>query len=195
MFPASSACGAALMSSWTCVTWPPQQLVCSLDPPAVHHAMPIAPEAVAPQSFAGGQFGVNFSIPADITAQLEERSRAYPINWTTADKRATWLAPSRLLLNVFIESPSDSLVIGATLDGEAITLAKAYNSRGLVRSRCFLGFYYDASSLLPKGGQGQQHELVLQLPSLPAGAFKGAFWGNVETAVATGALVKPPTCT
>ena len=135
------------------------------------------------------------SVPADITAQLEARSRAYPINWTTADKRATWLAPSRLLLNVFIESPSDSLVIGATLDGEAITLAKAYNSRGLVRSRCFLGFYYDASSLLPKGGQGQQHELVLQLPSLPAGAFKGAFWGNVETAVATGALVKPPTCT
>ena len=100
-----------------------------------------------------------------------------------------------LLLNVFIEQPSDSLAVGATLDGAPITLAKAYNSRGLVRSRCFLGFYYDASSLL--SARGDAHELVLQLPKLPAGAFKGAFWNNVETEVETaaGALASPPACT
>ena len=50
---------------------------------------------------------------------------------------------------------------------------------GLVRPRCFLGFYLDLSAfgLTPDAN----HTLTLELPQLSAGAFEGAFLENVDT--------------
>jgi hypothetical protein len=40
-----------------------------------------------------------------------------------------------------------------------------------------LGYYFDATEL----AADQPHKLALTLPKLPAGAFTGIFWQNVET--------------
>ena len=53
----------------------------------------------------------------------------------------------------------------------------SYNSRGLNHSRTFLGYYFDATAM----PSGVEHTLALTLPALPAGAFTGIFWQNIET--------------
>jgi hypothetical protein len=55
---------------------------------------------------------------------------------------------------------------------------KSYNSRGLAHSRCFLGFYVDATAL---AATAAEHTIAVQLPTLAPGAFQGLFWNNVET--------------
>eukprot|EP00937_MAST-01D_sp_MAST-1D-sp2_P003944 g3944.t1 len=146
--------------------------------PSVYHAMPIAPGAVAPPGFAGGWFNVSFQVPAEIATQLAARKAAYPITWLPHEYNATWLVPSRLLLNVFISKPADSLDIHAMVDGKPVALGRSYNSRGLVRPRCFLGFYLDATEL---AASTATHEIAVQLPTLSKGAFQGLFWHNIET--------------
>ena len=69
----------------------------------------------------------------------------------------------------------DSMKPALWIDGQAVTLAKAYSSRGRQVPRCFLGFFYDATSLTT----GATHQFSLWLPNLQLGQFRGLFWENI----------------
>eukprot|EP00463_Aulacantha_scolymantha_P001488 TRINITY_DN2103_c0_g1_i1.p1 TRINITY_DN2103_c0_g1~~TRINITY_DN2103_c0_g1_i1.p1 ORF type:complete len:205 (-),score=23.16 TRINITY_DN2103_c0_g1_i1:60-620(-) len=156
----------------------------------IYQSMPISPDLPGPH-FTGGWFNTTFSISNEIVQQLKQRGVHYPIPWrqdegkcgqegAVCDYNAAWLVPTRLILYLFIAGPNDKLKLSLWIDGVQTPLAKAYNSRGLVRSRCFLGFYYDASHLLSTPAS-TKHTLSLLLPQLPAGHFQGAFWDTVQT--------------
>jgi hypothetical protein len=147
----------------------------------VTHGMAISQSAVQPpgEAFPGGWFNTTFSVPAAVTAQLAQRSKAYPVPWAPADFHAAWLVPTRLLLFPFLSPASDQLEISMAVDGAPVQLTKAYNSRGLVRPRCFLGFYFDATALA--AAPGEEHAVALKLPPMRPGQFQGLFWENVET--------------
>merc|ERR1712113_1043435 len=93
------------------------------------------------------------------------------------DSKASWLLPSRALLQPFIADPNARMELRMYLDGEEVTLSKSYNSRGREVDSCFLGFYYDASDLKPD----ISHHLAVHMPSIGKGAFQGIFWENVVT--------------
>jgi len=145
--------------------------------PAVQHAQSLGP--MPPTSNQGGGWSASFAISSAIFAQLEARQAAYPVPWTAAERNATWLVPSRLLAYIMIAQPSDGWKINASIDGMAVPVHRSYNSRGLVRPRCFLGFYIDLSAISLTADTN--HTLALELPGLPAGAFEGVFLENVET--------------
>ena len=148
-----------------------------LHAPSLYRLMPISP-ALVPPGFGGGVWKTSFSIPLAIPEQLAARAKAYPIDWTAADRNATWLVPTRLIGSIFIERPSDSWDVGLRINGTPWRVQRAYNSRGLARSKCFLGFYFDGSSLAPFPAR---HALELSMPKpMPSGSFQGVFWENVE---------------
>lgn len=156
----------------------PARLVVDFGGAEISHAMPIS-ETPVPPDFAGGNWQTTFTVPSAIGAQLSARRAHYPMPWDAADHKATWLVPERLLLNIFIEKPSDAMNVNLTIDGAVQTLVPAYNSRGLVRSKCFLGFYLDATKFTR---DETTHKLELNLPKLAyPGQFQGCYWGNVET--------------
>lgn len=125
--------------------------------------------------FTGGTFTGEVSIPARIFAQLRARQKAWPIPWTKEDMETTWLAPERLLLFVQIAEPSDQMQAIMKLNGETVKLKKAYSSIW-PNAASFVGFYFDASSLVPD----QNYRVELSLPRLRAGQFQGLFFDNVE---------------
>merc|ERR1719419_577398 len=127
---------------------------------SVLKAMPVGMTTVAP-GFRGGWFNITFSIPQAVTAQLQERARRYPVAWTwnstgcgaphcVDDSRATWLMPTRLLLVPVLTRPSMAMYSELWVDGERAELQTSFNSRGLTRMPCLLGFYWDASGLAPE---------------------------------------------
>ena len=132
-----------------------------------------------PPSNEGGNWSATFAVSSAVFAQLKARQAAYPIPWTAAEHNATWLVPTRLLAYIMIAKPSDKWEVNAFIDGKRVPVQRSYNSRGLVRPRCFLGFYLDFSAMGLTAGVN--HTLALSLPTLPAGAFEGAFLENVET--------------
>ena len=140
-------------------------------------ADPISPPL--PTRQVGGSWKGKFSVSSAVFKQLAARQTAYPVPWTAAERNATWLVPSRLLAHIMIAKPSDSWKVSATIDGVEVPVHRSYNSRGLVRPRCFLGFYLDLSAIGLTADSN--HTLALQLPVLAAGAFEGAFLENVET--------------
>lgn len=151
-------------------------------------AMPIGP-ALPPMNFTGGWYNVSFSVPASVVDQLQRRTERYPIPWTHSaegcglphcvdDSKATWLLPSRLLMEPFLTEPKEDMDIILLIDDTEVLVSKSYNSRGVGGARCFLGFYYDATGITPD----VDHALALKLPDgLPEGTFQGLFWENVET--------------
>ena len=140
--------------------------------------MPIAPGAVAPDDFRGGWFNVSFAVPRAIADQLAARKRALNLNWAPREYNASWLVPSRLLMYASLRAPDDAMALDLLVDGERAALTRAYNSRGLPRPNCFLGFYFDASALAVE----TPHDVALRLPAgLAEGRFEGLFWENIET--------------
>lgn len=129
-------------------------------------------------SRAGGWLNTTVMVPAAIKAQLAARAKAYPIPWTEAEAKATWLVQSRLLMFPFIAGAHDSTPVQIVIDGTPVTVAKSYNSRGLQHSRTFLGHYYDASGLLDEA-DATTHTLAVNVPANVD--FQGVFWENVET--------------
>jgi hypothetical protein len=91
----------------------------------IHHAMPISNTSVPP-GFTGGSWTTSFTVDPAIGEQLSSRAKAYPIPWDPADYKATWLVPHRLILNVFVENPADSMAIKLTVDGVVQTLQPGY---------------------------------------------------------------------
>ena len=152
--------------------------------PTVYHAMPISPSNQPPSNFKGGWFNTTFVIPSAIQDQLIERSKKYPIQWDKDDLDATWLSPSRLLGYIYIETfveyhpLHNDLKLLLMIDDVEVEVHNAYNSRGRVVPRCFLGYYFDATNL----AVNKTHSLALDIPMLGKGlSFKGVYWQNVET--------------
>jgi len=134
-------------------------------------------------AFSGTTVRAEFVIPARIFAQLHERRKKWPINWTEEDLACTWLAPERLLLYVQIAEPDWKMEVNMKLDGKPIIVKKAYSSRtpGSLKlgkgHNTFTGFYADVSHLKPQ----QKYHLEVTLPeSLKPGQFQGIFFENIE---------------
>src|SRR5207237_4446146 len=97
-------------------------------------------------AFVGGRFSATITIPTRIFDQLAARARAWPIPWTAADLKTTWLAPERLLLHVQIAEPDDRWEASLSIDGLPEELRKAYTAIRAEKST-FVGFYADVSRL------------------------------------------------
>lgn len=154
--------------------------------PSLLRAMPVGGPPLP--NFTGGWFNTTFEIPQALKDQLMDRGQRYPVPWTfdshscglphcVDDSKATWLVPTRLLLSPFLAQPKDSMKLEMWLNGKLVDLKRSYNSRGRQVHSCFLGFYFDASSLKAD----TPHTLQLKLPRIAAGSFQGLFWENVET--------------
>lgn len=132
---------------------------------------------LSPTNVSGeGVMSGSFTVPKRVLAQLAERNRAYPIHWTDEDKKTTWLAPGRLLLDVQIAEPSDRMSASVKIDGRPVLLTRAYSS---VREHGpdFVGWYVDLSSIEPD----TTHTVEVALPrDLKPGQFRGMFFDNVE---------------
>jgi len=120
-------------------------------------------------------FKATINVTAAMKAQMEARQQAYPIKWQPTDYKASWLVPSRLLLFLYIEHPSEGMTVTMMLDGMPTNLTRAYNSRGRGGNRCFLGFYYDLSNTAVG-----THAVEVSLDGVPPGAFRGLFFENLE---------------
>lgn len=126
-------------------------------------------------------YETSFKITDTMKRQLSLRAKTYPIDWQPHEYNATWLVPTRLLAYVFIDHPHDDWKIDVTIDGKPVPMFRSYNSRGLIRSRCFLGFYVDCTYLLEDDDSDTLHNITIgPLPILPSGAFQGVFWENIE---------------
>ena len=141
----------------------------------VQHAMPISPDAVPPQPWAGGWLNTTFTVSAAMKAQSAARQAAYPIDWTPAEYKATWLVPARLLIYAFIIRPAQTMKVELMVDGKAVEVSQSYNSRALTHARTFLGFYFDASNM----AVGSPHSLSINVEK--GVDFQGLFWENLET--------------
>uniref|UniRef100_A0A7S0AYG7 Uncharacterized protein n=1 Tax=Pyrodinium bahamense TaxID=73915 RepID=A0A7S0AYG7_9DINO len=140
------------------------------------------------KDFTGGWYNGTFKIPQAYFKQLKARATTYPIPWTHSasgcgqphcvdDSKATWLIPTRLLMAASVVHPAADMQLRLLLDGKEVPLARSYNSRGRELHSCFLGFYFDASSLKAE----RDYHVALNLPKLQAGQFYGLFWQNIET--------------
>jgi hypothetical protein len=116
-----------------------------------------------------------FLVPRRIFAQLAARRKNWPIPWTSDDYESTWLAPERLLLFLQIAEPKDTMNPTMTLDGQPLSLKKAYSSVR-VHAPSLVGFYADLSDLQAD----VQHKITVRLPGLAPGQFQGVFFDNVE---------------
>ena len=125
--------------------------------------------------FTGGKYSGSFTIPSWVFEQLEQRKKAWPIPWSQADYKTTWLAPERLLLFIQIAEPEDTMEVKMSLNGQPARLTKAYSS---VRpnKRSFVGWYCDITALKAE----RLYAVDVSLPVLRPGQFQGIFFENVE---------------
>ena len=122
-----------------------------------------------------GSLAGAFLVPQRIFAQLAARHKQWPIPWTPDDYNTTWLAPERLLLFLQIAEPKDTMNPSMSLDGQPLKLTKAYSSVR-AHTRSLVGFYADVSHIQPD----VRHKIILRLPELVPGQFRGIFFDNVE---------------
>jgi hypothetical protein len=131
-------------------------------------------------NFTGGSLKAKTTVPRRILTQLEERKRAWPVDYTDEERLAAWLNSDRLLLFINVAEPDDEAMKGVTLkvDGQDVPVKPAYTS--VVRSNpknTFTGWYADVTSLQPD----VPHEVEVELPKLASGQFQGLFFDTVET--------------
>jgi hypothetical protein len=131
-------------------------------------------------TFAGGQLTGVVNVPAAVFAQLQARNASYAIDWTTDDDAIAWLNPSRLLLYVDVQfAVGPGATIPATLNGNDIPVLPVWSCRSLQSAMCFSGYWIDltAAGVEPD----VEYTLQLTLPTMPAGAFQGVYYDNVDT--------------
>jgi len=137
------------------------------------------------------------TVTSAMKAQLAARQAAYDVQWVDADRDASWLIPSRLLLYLYVARPTPSLARPVvTIDGTQVTVEQQYNSRGNHANvpaqggavsgntaRTFLGWYVDCSSLKVD----VPHKITISFnwkdADRAAHPFAGIFWHNVEDAL------------
>lgn len=135
-------------------------------------------------SFAGGSYSAKAAIPGWVFEQIEERKRAWPVEYTERERAAVWLNSDRLLVFINVAEPSDETMEGVALEvnGREVTVKPAYTS--IVRSNprhTFVGWYADLSSLQPD----REYTFDLHLPRLSPGQFQGLFLDTVEAGYTT----------
>eukprot|EP00939_MAST-03C_sp_MAST-3C-sp1_P002884 g2884.t1 len=69
-----------------------------------------------PSNNTGGSFTFDFSVGVSIRQQLDDRAKTYPVEWQPSEWNATWLVPTRLIANIFVENPEDSWNVTASVD-------------------------------------------------------------------------------
>ena len=140
-------------------------------------------------NFTGTSVPGTFVIPQRIFTQLNNRKTSWPVTYTADDLLAPWLGSYRLLLYIHIADPSPTMTVSATINGNAVTVNKAYN--GVYTNsgdQTFLGFYIDVSALLPD----TLYNIQVTVPSMTAGRFQGLFFDNVETEYTPLVTDQPP---
>jgi len=131
-----------------------------------------------PAGFTGGIYKARITVPGRVFAQLAERKKAWPVNYTEDDLRAPWLGPWRLLLHIPIIEGSDALDVSLKINGMPVDVLKGYNSvYPHSPGRTFIGHYADLSRLRPD----MPCDIEVMLPTLEPGRFEGVFFENVET--------------
>jgi len=158
--------------------------------------------AAVTQQTKAGTYATSITVSSAMSAQLKDRQQRYNVAWLPEDLDASWLAPSRLLLYIYIVRPSPSLPTPVVLvDGKAVPVTRQYNSRGnhaIVpagggavsgnTAKTFLGWYIDCSLLRPD----VQHHLSIDLSwtevQRKMHPFLGIYWHNVEDAMSSEVL-------
>lgn len=141
-----------------------------------------SPEATdrSPPNPLVGEVWFNSTLRIDeaVYTQLQQAQIAYPVPWGPEDIDAPWLG-NRLLLYVYITQPDINRTRPSVyLDGVAQEVTPAYNSRGNIQNRCFLGFYVDATSWGPEA-----RNLSVWVPRLNGTSeFLGVFWNGLTDA-------------
>jgi hypothetical protein len=157
----------------------PLRLAAPRAAPLFQHNQPVAGMAHN-ASFAGGRLAGTVNVPQAVFDQLAARAAAYPVPWTPDDLAIAWLGPARLLLSVDVNRAVDSkAAITATLDGAAVAVQPVWSCRNVRSEMCFQGYFVDLSAAGITADV--DHALVLQLPPMPAGAFGGVYYDNVDT--------------
>ena len=149
--------------------------------------------------FQGQTVEATLRIPERINQQLEQRKKDWPVPYTYDDKKAPWLAPSRLLLYIQVAEPyrkmeqqfprgEDTITrmvdkpirkdeYGLQIDGKPFPIHEAYNGVYPYIERSNLGIFADISDLEP----GMEHTIRVKLPeNLRPGQFQGLFIEHVE---------------
>ena len=131
-------------------------------------------------SFAGGPLAGTVRVPQAVFDQLAARAAAYAVQWTADDLPVAWMNPSRLLLSVDVNrAVPSSATIAATLAGAPLPVLPVWSCRTGKSDRCFQGYFADLSAA---GVQPDtDYALVVTLPSMPAGAFGGVYYDNVDS--------------
>ena len=134
-------------------------------------------------SFTGGTFKGEAAIPARVFDQIKARQRAWPVEYSEAERQAAYLNSDRLLLFINVAEPDDEkMKVALQVDGQPVPVKPAYTS--VVRSNprnTFVGWYADLTALAP----GVKHTFSVQLPTLNPGQFQGLFFDTVEAEYTT----------
>jgi hypothetical protein len=142
----------------------------------IDHCMQIG---MCDRAFAEKTYRSEFTVPQRVFQQLAERRKIWPISYTDEELLATWRGSSRLLLYAHIADPKDTWTVGLKIDGQSVTMKRAYSDVfPLGRDRTFTGCYADISAL----GPDARHTVEVSLPDgLQPGQFQGLFLENVES--------------
>ena len=94
------------------------------------------PRAAPAPAKQDGSYDATIMVTPDMVAQLQARQARYNVSWVEEDMDASWLAPSRLLLYIYVARPTPALHTPVVLiDGTAASVTGQYNSRGLREER------------------------------------------------------------
>ena len=71
-----------------------------------------------------GEYTATITITKAMLSQLAQRQERYNISWMPEDMDASWLAPNRLLLYIYVARPSPGLAKPAVaIDGKTVDVS------------------------------------------------------------------------
>lgn len=144
--------------------------------------MPVADNEV-PSAFAGGWFNSTFKVPSNMWSQREARQAAFDVQWQPEDMNAAWLG-NRLLVYPFIMQPDNNTIPRIFINDKEVAMAPSYNSRGHIFQKCFMGFYWNATSFVEANAHSSADQtFALWVPPLnTTGGQKllGVYWYGTE---------------
>jgi hypothetical protein len=158
----------------------------------VTEMMPVTEDDV-PASFAGGWFNSTFTVSPTMWAVREQRQQEFDIAWNeTADMDAAWLG-NRLLVYPYILQPSNETIPQLWVNQKRVPMTPAYNSRGHIVQKCFMGHYWNATEFVgANANTGGVQQLALYYPPLNVSGGQhllGVYWYGTADSYSTDATV------